>query len=125
LSKKILLVDDDLTLAQLLKLSLVHNGYVVDIATDGEASMRISNEFMPDVVVLDIIMPGQDGIELLPKLKNLVPQAKIIVVSGGAHAGPSTYLNLAKALGADMAMAKPFSGDELIAVIEQVTLERG
>ena len=56
---------------------------VVETAADGEAAIRMISEFIPDIVLLDVILPGQDGIEILPQLKALAQAARIIVMSGG------------------------------------------
>jgi DNA-binding response OmpR family regulator len=63
-------------------------------------------------------MPDEDGLKVIMKLRESKPSIKIIAISGGGKAGPGSYLNLAKALGADAVFSKPFSIKDLIATIK-------
>lgn len=69
MSKKILVVDDEEHMRQLFKEELVEEGYEVYLAADGEEAIRLAEEVKPDLVTLDIRMPGMDGIEVLRVLK--------------------------------------------------------
>ena len=67
-------------------------------------------------------MPGKDGLEMIRELRQRYPLGKIIAFSGGGRRGGQDYLKLAKALGAERVLAKPFSDREILAVISQVLL---
>lgn len=69
MSKKILVVDDEEHMRQLFKEELVEEGYEVFLAADGEEAIRLAEEVKPDLVTLDVRMPGMDGIEVLRVLK--------------------------------------------------------
>jgi CheY-like chemotaxis protein len=73
-----------------------------------------------DVVVSDIIMPEVDGIGLLLKLRKQYPQLRVIVISGGGRTQNVDFLRMAKTLGADMALAKPFTPEELQRAVQAV-----
>jgi DNA-binding response OmpR family regulator len=64
-------------------------------------------------VVLDIIMPAQDGIETLGTIKKQFPKVKLLMVSGGGKLNSAQYLTMALVLGADSVLAKPFKPEEL------------
>ncbi len=69
MSKKILVVDDEEHMRQLFKEELTDEGYEVYLAADGEEAIRLAEEVKPDLVTLDVRMPGMDGIEVLRVLK--------------------------------------------------------
>jgi DNA-binding NarL/FixJ family response regulator len=65
-------------------------------------------------------MPDEDGLKVIMKLREIKPTLKVIAISGGGKAGPGSYLNLAKALGADAIYSKPFSVNDLSDRIENM-----
>jgi two-component system cell cycle response regulator CpdR len=65
-------------------------------------------------------MPEEDGLKVVIKLRELKPSIRIIAISGGGKVGPGSYLNLAKALGADATYSKPFSISDLVSKIGQL-----
>ncbi|MBA4466518.1 response regulator, partial [Cylindrospermopsis raciborskii CS-506_A] len=67
---KILIVDDDTSLCQLVKTSLVAHRYLVDIATDGEMGLEMGYQFNYDLILLDILMPKLDGLSLCHTLRD-------------------------------------------------------
>ncbi len=80
---RVVIIDDTADLRQLLRLALERSGFeVVAEAGDGKAGIETVRQHRPDVVVIDLAMPVMDGIEALPALRRLVPEAKIIVLSG-------------------------------------------
>jgi CheY-like chemotaxis protein len=104
----------------MLKISLTRRKFTVLEATNGKEAILHFKPTITDIVVTDLIMPEEDGLKVIIKLKELKPSIKIIAISGGGKAGPGSYLNLAKALGADAIYSKPFSLNELIAKIEEL-----
>jgi CheY-like chemotaxis protein len=116
----VLIVEDDKELREMLKLSLLRRNFTVLEAENGKAAITHFKPLITDLVVTDLIMPEEDGLKVVIKLRELKPSIKIIAISGGGKVGPGSYLNLAKALGADAIYSKPFSINDLITKIEQL-----
>lgn len=116
----ILIVEDDKELREMLKLSLLRSNFTVLEAENGKDAIVHFKPLLTDLVVTDLIMPEEDGLKVVIKLRELKPSIKIIAISGGGKVGPASYLNLAKALGADAIYTKPFSINDLIAKIEEL-----
>lgn len=107
-------------LREMIKTSLIRRKYTVLEAANGKEALSHFKPSMTDLVVTDLIMPEEDGLKVIMKLKELKPSLKIIAISGGGKAGPGGYLNLAKALGAHAVLSKPFSINDLISKIEEL-----
>lgn len=118
----ILLVEDEKDLREMLKASLIRRKYTVIEAENGKDAISHFKPLITDILITDLIMPDEDGLKVIIKLKELKPTLKIIAISGGGKAGPGSYLNLAKALGADAIFSKPFSVHDLISKIEELLL---
>ena len=116
----ILLVEDEKDLREMLKASLIRRKYTVIEAENGKDAISHFKPLITDILITDLIMPDEDGLKVIIKLKKLKPTLKIIAISGGGKAGPGSYLNLAKALGADAIFSKPFSVHDLISKIEEL-----
>ncbi len=117
----ILLVDDDESVREMLKTALRRFRHsVIDASSAKEALARFKPGVI-DVVVTDILMPDEDGLTVIRKLRDGESDVKIVAISGGGKAGPDNYLNLARALGADRVIPKPFSINELIGIVEELT----
>jgi DNA-binding response OmpR family regulator len=115
--RKILLIDDDLELLRQMAMSFRFAGYAVEVAPDGQAGLARFLTAPTDVVVTDIIMPNREGIETIVALKKAQPSVKVVAISGGYRAGPTEFLQLARHVGADAALAKPFRLAELLDVV--------
>jgi len=121
----ILVVDDDEQVREVFKRTLESHGHQVVEAGDGRAAVAAYREKSPDLVVLDIIMPEQDGLETILDLRRDFPDAKIIAISGGGRASAQGYLRPAKILGADLAFSKPLAPQELLEAIDRLLKQRG
>jgi DNA-binding response OmpR family regulator len=110
----ILIVEDDNELREMLKVSLVRHKFTVIDSANGRDAIVHFRPSIVDLIVTDLIMPEEDGLKVIMKLRELKPSVKIIAISGGGKAGPGSYLNLAKVLGADAVFSKPFSINDLI-----------
>jgi two-component system KDP operon response regulator KdpE len=110
---KILIADDDPQILRALRITLTARGYEVVTASDGREALRLAAEAHPDIVVLDLGMPGLTGIEVIEGVRgwSTVP---ILVVSGRSD---SLDKVLALDAGADDYVTKPFAADELLARI--------
>src|SRR5450759_4820910 len=89
----ILIVEDDKSIREMLKLSLLRNNYTVLEAENGKDAIVHFKPLLTDLVVTDLIMPEEDGLKVIIKLKEIKPSIKIIAISGGGKAGPASYLN--------------------------------
>jgi DNA-binding response OmpR family regulator len=116
----ILIVEDDRELREMLKISLIRHKYTVLEAADGKEAITHFKPSITDLVITDLIMPDEDGLKVIMRLREIKPSLRVIAISGGGKAGPGSYLNLAKALGANAVFSKPFSVNELIAKIEML-----
>jgi DNA-binding response OmpR family regulator len=114
----ILIVEDDKELREMLKIPLMRHKYTVLEAGDGKEAITHFKPSITDIVITDLIMPDEDGLKVIMRLREIKPSLKIIAISGGGKAGPGSYLNLAKALGANAVFSKPFSINDLISSIE-------
>jgi CheY-like chemotaxis protein len=114
----ILIVEDDKELREMLKISLMRYKYTVLEAADGKEAITHFKPSITDLVITDLIMPDEDGLKVIMKLREIKPSLKVIAISGGGKAGPGSYLNLAKALGANAVFSKPFPISDLISKIE-------
>ena len=116
----ILIVEDDKELREMLKTSLLKMKYTVLEASNGKEALLRFKPAITDMVITDLIMPDEDGLKVIMKIKEIKPSIKVIAISGGGKAGPGNYLNLAKALGADEIFSKPFSINELVKKIAEL-----
>ena len=116
----ILIVEDDKDLREMLKTSLARRKYTILEAADGKEAILHFKPAITDLVITDLLMPDEDGLKVILKIKEIKPGIKIIAISGGGKAGPGNYLNVARALGADAVFPKPFSVHELISKIESI-----
>jgi DNA-binding response OmpR family regulator len=117
---KILVVDDDDAVRMMLSKMLEKASHDVITAENGIQAIHGLRKQVPDVVILDIIMPEKEGFETIVELRRDYPNLKIIAISGGGSIGPANYLKLAKKLGAHLTMEKPIRMEELMAAIRQL-----
>lgn len=118
----VLVVEDDAELLQVMTRALQGVGHNVLSAATGEAGLRLFRAEPPDVVVCDIVMPDRDGIELIPEMKAARPDVKLIAISGRQMIGALDVLGLARRMGADATLGKPFSLDALVGIVEAVLI---
>ena len=114
--KKILVVDDDLSIIKFTRANLEANGYETYGAADGTQAFQVIEEQLPDLIVLDIMMPDIDGYEIVRKLREWSQIPVIMLSALDDEKDKVLCLNL----GADDYLCKPFGIDELLARIEAV-----
>jgi len=117
--KRILVVDDADDLVELLQYNLVRAGFVVRTASNGRAALEQINREMPDLVVLDLMMPGMSGSEVLRRLRSEEATASLPVIILTAK-GEETDQIVGLTLGADDYVTKPYSIQVLMARIDAV-----
>ena len=123
--KRVLVVDDDVKTVELVKLYLNRDGYRVLTAYDGVEALRLAQESLPDLIVLDIMLPGLDGLEVCRTLRAESDVPIIMLTAKTTDQDKLTGLNL----GADDYVTKPFSPRELAArvraILRRLPGERG
>lgn len=115
----ILLIDDDDMLRKLLADTLARAGHNVVQAGDGAQGMDLFRATPIDLVVTDLIMPVQEGVETILQLRHEAPHLPIIAMSGGVSNAP-LYLEIATKVGAQCVLPKPFTPRELIAAVDEL-----
>jgi DNA-binding response OmpR family regulator len=116
MAKRVLVVEDDGPLARVLRDNLVFEGFQVQCVGDGHLAVGVAKDFAPDLVVLDVMLPGRDGFELVGLLRQGGRTPIIMLTARGQKADKLRGLNL----GADDYITKPFDLDELLARIHAV-----
>lgn len=122
---RVLIIDDDVSLRQALTKHLELAGHHVRQAAHGDDGIRAFQRETADVVIVDIFMPGQGGLQTIGRLRQDWPTVKIVAMSGSTKAGPLDVKQYALALGADHFLGKPFEPAELLALIATLLEERG
>ena len=120
--KKILVVDDNQSYLEILNNFLSDNEYDVVSSHNGKDAKDKFEEFTPDIVVTDIVMPEVDGIELLLSLRKINPEISVIAMSGGNRGYAGSYLTMAEKLGAEVILNKPFELSVLLEEIKKLDL---
>lgn len=119
---RILIADDEEGIRTTLGIVLEAYGYEIILAANGDDAERLFKENHPDLVIIDIFMPGKNGLETLRNLKSDFPGMKSIVISGGgveAIKGDKFdfMLQVADGIGANMVMEKTFQPEELVSAV--------
>lgn len=116
----VLVIDDEPVIRQSLELLLETYGFQVALARDGAQGLAAFRRIEPDLVLTDIVMPNQDGIETILSMRRERPSAKIIAMSGRGSVGNAEYIDIAARLGADAAIPKPLDAGKLIAAVQSL-----
>ncbi len=114
---RILIVDDEEQVRNMLSTCLTRAGYEVVEAIDGEEALQHYSANAIDLIILDLLMPGKEGLETLMALRCDPERPRIIAISGGARAVGADFLPAARKLGADLTLKKPFHNQELLDAI--------
>ena len=114
--RKILIVDDQMGIRMLLSEVLKSEGYTVLEASNGVAALEVANQEQPDLILLDMKLPGMDGLQILKSLQSNGISASVIMMTAY---GELELINEAKALGAKSHFTKPFDIDDLISLVNE------
>ncbi|MGJ0848125.1 two-component system, OmpR family, response regulator VicR [Tissierella praeacuta DSM 18095] len=114
MDNKILVIDDEKAIADIIKFNLEKEGYTVETAYDGEEGIQAVNRFIPDLVILDIMMPKKDGFQVLREIRVKYKFPVIMLTAKEEEVDKVLGLEL----GADDYITKPFSMRELIARVK-------
>jgi DNA-binding response OmpR family regulator len=119
---RVLIVEDNADLAFGLRMNIEQEGYDTRVVQDGEEALGVARDWSPDVVILDLVLPGRDGLELLQQWRSSGQDMRILILSGKAE---EVDVVSGLRLGADDYVTKPFGLLELLArVRKQVDLSR-
>jgi CheY-like chemotaxis protein len=128
--RRILVIDDEPFVLEALKRVLASSAVAVIAVSTADAGLAAMSEAPVDLVIIDVILPGMDGVAAIKLIRRDYPDVRIIAISGGGNFGlnsylpdaisTSAYLAACKAAGADGVLAKPFETAELRSLIDQV-----
>jgi CheY-like chemotaxis protein len=131
---RVLVIDDEPDVRDVLRRVLERGGYEVATAKDSSSGLALCREQTPDVVVTDIIMPNEHGVDLIRKLRAEFPDLAIIAISGGGNVAVAgyqpgavkteAYMAAASQAGADVCLTKPFEREELLNNIDALVKSR-
>lgn len=119
--KRLLIIDDDFHVRQTLCEVLKGFDYDVSLAANGWEGISMIDKVHPDVVITDILMPEQEGLETILKIRKEHDHVKLIAMSGGAWTAKGNYLSMAKKLGADFIFTKPVDIKQLKNALQELT----
>ena len=114
----ILVIDDNASVRKAITMMLESGGHCVTGAKDGTEGMRAFESVEPDLVIVDIIMPDKDGIEIIREMRRSRPETRIIAMTGGGQFPNLDFLKMARAFGAADALAKPIDPDDLVSRVQ-------
>jgi CheY-like chemotaxis protein len=120
---RILVIDDELPLRLVIRDILERAGHTVLDAPDGRKGMALWRREPTDVVVTDIFMPEEDGMEVILEMKKVAPKPKIIAMSGGGNKRLLDWNSVALSLGADRVLLKPFDQRTLLSTVQEVLVD--
>jgi CheY-like chemotaxis protein len=117
----ILVIEDEEDIRQMICDILEDDGYSTEQASNGIEGLQVLRK-NPDfrIVITDLLMPEKEGIETISELRKDFPWIRIVAISGGGICIPESYLNLARAMGADATLCKPFGSGELLSIIDEL-----
>ncbi len=111
---RILIIDDDRTILEMLQIALVRADFETMLATDGDIGLRLFRDEQPDLVIVDVAMPGMDGYDVVDRIrKGEPPEQPTPIIMLTAHNQP-VMRDYASELGADLYLAKPIAPKELV-----------
>jgi len=103
----ILITDDDPTVRMIARELLRQGDHAIVEAADGSLALQVIQRVPVDLIILNLLMPNCDGLEVIRTIRRFRPRIRILAISSGARAGALSYLEAARVLGADEVMSKP------------------
>jgi len=122
---RILIVDDNTEMRRVLCQIVQLAGHQVDEADTGRAGLEMFRVIRHDLVLTDIVMPDMDGNQAIVEIRRLVPEAKIIAMSGGGRSRNMSLLRIATDFGATRVLEKPFRKAEVLRMVDEVLAGEG
>jgi CheY-like chemotaxis protein len=116
----ILVIDDDAATRRLILRVLKPTKHTLLEAENGEDGLLVLAKHDADLVITDLLMPKKEGIATMREIRQRAPATKFIAITGGGTGRDPSFLNVARAMGADAALAKPFRPRELIEAVARL-----
>jgi len=123
--RTVLVVDGDDAVRRAVCRSLEKADFNVHAAADGNEGLALFTRHRPDVAIVEIVIPGKDGVTMIGEMRMLLPDAKIVAVSGADPSSPEANLSIAWMYGASRSLRKPFRMADLIATVTELAGEAG
>lgn len=115
----VLVIDDDPVFCTVVEGILENDGYTVTTAGDAQTGITRFGELNPDLVIVDILMPGKEGMATILELREANPDTRILAITGGGNFAAGDVLRIAELLGADNSLKKPFEPTALLATVRR------
>jgi two-component system phosphate regulon response regulator PhoB len=124
MTSTILICDDEAVLRELVRASLSERPFRLLEARDGDEALELAREHRPDLIVIDMMMPGRSGLDVVREVRSdpELAATPVILLTARAQAADRA---VAEAAGVDRFVAKPFSPQSLVAAIDELLAERG
>lgn len=119
MAHKVLIADDEPSIVASLEFLMRHSGHDIRVAVNGDEVLGLVEEFVPDLVILDVMMPRRSGFEVCAKIRERESWRSIKILMLSAR-GREAEVSKGLALGADAYLTKPFSSRELLQVVRQL-----
>jgi CheY-like chemotaxis protein len=117
---RILVVDDNTSMREAICEMLRQAGYEAISVEHGRLAAQIHRNEPVDLIITDLFMPDTDGLEIIYHFRHEFPDVKIIAISGGGSRGLVELLSVAKRMGAQRALMKPFTWEDLFAAVQEL-----
>jgi two-component system, response regulator, stage 0 sporulation protein F len=121
---RVLIIDDDAPTRDVLCQLLNREGYETVEACNGREGVRCSQAASMDVIILDMLLPEQSGLEVIRALRGVDPAGPIIAISGYGHTGPLDVLRVAETFGVQRTFQKPFHLQELLKAVRDLMQDK-
>jgi DNA-binding response OmpR family regulator len=118
---RVLIIDDDASTRDVLRQLLNREGYETVEACDGREGVQCSQAAPMDVIILDMLLPERNGLDVIRELREVNPTVPIIAISGYSHTGPLDFLRVAETCGAQRTFQKPFHLREMLQAVHDLT----
>jgi DNA-binding response OmpR family regulator len=123
--RRILIVEDDPKMQNLFNLLLSAEGYQVVLCKSGERALTLCKEIPFDLVVIELLLGGHNAFDTVVKLRRAESPPRIIVTAKSSWTAAEVYFKMAKQLGADKTLAKPFHAEEFLAAVRDLLNTEG
>jgi DNA-binding NtrC family response regulator len=116
----ILIIDDEEMIRESLSTLFVREGFTVEVAINGDDGLAKFVASPARLVIVDIVMPEKEGVATIQELRRSDPDLGIIAISGGGRRGNIQFLDVARKMGADAALAKPFTRSQITGLVREM-----
>lgn len=119
MSRKVLLIEDEPNIAEAIRFLLIREGWQVETHGDGADAVQVIQQAQPDLVILDVMLPGKSGMDILRDLRELEDMQRLPVLMLTAR-GQSRDRQMAESAGVSRFMTKPFSNAEVLTAVRDL-----